>query len=326
MNVSSLTGFSLPMKPTCTLSGLLLLASFGAAAQYPERPIRLVVGFSPGGAADVSARLITKRMAENMPATFVIDNRPGAGGNVAAQTVATANPDGYTLFWGSVGPLTVSPAMGVKLPYDPIAAFTPVSLAVKSCNVLVARPDFPANSIGDLITLARTKPGEFNYGSQGIGSTGHLAGELLKGLTRTDIVHIGYKGGAQVVTSLLGGEISLAFVSVTGLRSLGARAKALAITCDRRDPGLPAVPTFAESGIKDYDATFWYGLLAPARTPSPVISRLNAALRSAVSDPAVAQPLERQGLTVAPTSPGEFGDIIRADHDKWMKVFGGKQP
>jgi len=326
MNGSSLPRFSLPIKLICTLSGLLLLASFGAAAQYPERPIRLVVGFSPGGAADVSARLITRRMAEYMSATFVIDNRPGAGGNVAAQTVATANPDGYTLFWGSVGPLTVSPAMGVKLPYDPIAAFTPVSLAVKSCNVLVARPGFPANSIGDLITLARTKPGEFNYGSQGIGSTGHLAGELLKGLTRTDIVHIGYKGGAQVVTSLLGGEISLAFVSVTGLRSLGARAKALAITCDRRDPGLPAVPTFAESGIKDYDATFWYGLLAPARTPPLVISRLNTALRSAVSDPAVAQPLERQGLTVAPTSPGEFGDLIRMDYAKWMKVFEGKQP
>ena len=308
------------------LLNALLLASCGAAAQYPARPIRLLVGFTPGGAADFSARIISRHMADTMGATFVVENRSGAGGNVAAQIAATASADGHTLFWGSVGPLTVSPALGVKLPYDPFRGFAPIGLAVNSCNVLVARPGFPANTVGELVAYAKAKPGQLNYGSQGIGSTGHLAGELLKTMTGTDIVHVGYKGGSEVVTSVLGGEIALAFVSVTGMRGMGSQAKALATTCGKRDPGLPAVPTFAESGVKNYDATFWYGLLAPAHAPPSVVSRLNAALRSAVTDPTLAQRLETQGLTPAPTSPIGFSELIRADYEKWMKVFGGKQP
>jgi tripartite-type tricarboxylate transporter receptor subunit TctC len=264
-------------------------------------------------------------MAESMKATFVIENRPGAGGNIAAQIVATAQSDGHTLFWGSVGPLTVSPALGIKLPYDPFADFAPVSLAVNSCNVLVARSGFPASSVGELIALAKAKPGQLNYASQGIGSTGYLAGELLKTLTGAEIVHVGYKGGAEVVTSLLGGELELAFVSVTGIKGIsGGRIKPLAVTCGRRDPALPGVPSFAEAGVKNYDASFWYGLLAPARTPGAVVTRLNRALRDAVYDPAVAQPLESQGLIAAPSSPAEFRDLIRADYQKWKQVFAGK--
>jgi tripartite-type tricarboxylate transporter receptor subunit TctC len=282
------------------------------------------VGFTPGGAADLSARIITRKMAEGMGAVFVIENRPGAGGNIAAQIVASANADGHTLFWGSVGPLTVSPAMGVKLPYDAFADFSPVGLAVNSCNVLVARPGFPASSVSELVALAKAKPGQLNYASQGTGSTGHLAGELLKTLTGTDIVHIGYRGGAEVVTSVMSGEMALAFVSVTGLRGMAERVKPLAITCSKRDAGLPNLPTFAESGVKNYEATFWYGLLAPARTAAPVVTLLNTRLRAAVSDPAIAQPLEIQGLTPAPTSPSGFRDIILADYRKWKLVFGGK--
>jgi tripartite-type tricarboxylate transporter receptor subunit TctC len=314
------------MNLAFSLSGLLLLASFGTAAQYPARPIRLLVGFTPGGAADVSARIITKHMADSMGAIFVVENRSGAGGNVAAQIVATATPDGHTLFWGSVGPLTVSPALGVKLPYDPLSGFAPVGRAVNSCNVLVTRTGFQANTVGELVSLAKARPGQMNYASQGIGSTGHLAGELLKTLTGVDIVHVGYKGGSEVVTSVLSGEIALAFVSVTGIRSMGGQAKALATTCGKRDPGLPAVPTFVESGVKNYDATFWYGLLAPANTPTAMIARLNSALGAAVRDATLAQRLETQGLTPAPTSPAGFAEIIRTDHEKWMKVFGGKQP
>ena len=311
--------------PFALRCALFLCCGVAAAQEYPAKPVRLLVGFTPGGAADTSARVITRKMAESMKATFVIENRPGAGGNIAAQIVATANADGYTLFWGSVGPLTVSPALGVKLAYDPFADFAPVSLAVSSCNVLVARSAFPANSVGELIELAKRKPGQLNYASQGIGSTGYLAGELLKMLTGTDIVHVGYKGGAEVVTSLLGGEIELAFVSVTGIRSIGGgRVKPLAVTCERRDPGLPGVPSFAEAGVKNYDASFWYGLLAPARTPGTIVTQLNRALRAAVLDPAVAQPLEAQGLIAAPSSPGEFRELIRADHQKWKQVFAGK--
>jgi tripartite-type tricarboxylate transporter receptor subunit TctC len=264
-------------------------------------------------------------MAEAMRATFVIENRPGAGGNIAAQIVATAPADGYTLFWASVGPLTVSPALGIKLPYDPFSDFAPISLATNSCNVLVARSGFPANSVPELIALAKAKPGQLNYASQGIGSTGHLAGELLKTLTGTEIVHVAYKGGAEVVTSLLGGEIELAFVSVTGMRGISAgRIRPLAVTCGRRDPALPGVPSFAEAGVKNYDASFWYGLLGPARMPGSLITRLNRALHAAVSDPAVAQPLEAQGLIAAPSSPAEFRDLISADYQKWKQVFASK--
>ena len=303
----------------------LLLACAGACAQpYPTKPIRLLVGFTPGGAADLSARIITRKMAEGMGATFVVENRPGAGGNIAAQIVAGASADGHTLFWGSVGPLTVSPAMGVKLPYDAFADFSPIGLAVNSCNVLVARPGFPASSVSELIALAKAKPGQLNYASQGTGSTGHLAGELLKTLTGTDIVHVGYRGGAEVVTSVMSGEMALAFVSVTGLRGMGERVRPLATTCSKRDAGLPNLPTFAESGVRNYEATFWYGLLGPARTAAPVVALLNTRLRAAVTDPTVAQPLEIQGLTAAPTSPAGFRDIILADYRKWKQVFGGK--
>ena len=306
----------------CAMS---LCCGFAAAQEYPAKPIRLLVGFTPGGAADTSARVITRRMAEPMKATFVIENRPGAGGNIAAQIVATAQPDGYTLFWGSVGPLSVSPAMGIKLPYDPFADFAPVSLAVSSCNVLVARAAFPASSVGELVALAKAKPGHLNYASQGIGSTGYLAGELLKTMTGTEIVHVGYKGGAEVVTSLLGGEVELAFVSVTGIRGIsGGRVKPLAVTCAKRDPGLPAVPTFEEAGVKSYDASFWYGLLAPSRTPASIVTQLNRALHAAIGDPAIAQPLEAQGLVAAPSTPAGFRDVIRADYRKWRQVFAGK--
>lgn len=298
---------------------------FAQAQPYPHKPIRLLVGFTPGGAADTSARAISRKMGEAMLATFVVENRAGAGGNIAAEIVSNANPDGYTLFWGSVGPLSVSAALGVKLPYDVFTGFAPVGLAVTSCNVLATRAIAKFENLADVIAQTRARPGKVNYASQGMGSTGHLAGELLRSLTSIDVVHVPYKGGAEVVTALLGGEVELAFVSVTALRGAGVgRMKPLAVTCGKRDPGVPNVPTFAESGVPGYDASFWYGLLAPPRTPAPVIDRLNQELRAALSDTVVALPLQAQGLIAAVSTPREFSNLMRADYEKWKRTFAGR--
>ena len=293
-----------------------------AADVYPIKPIRLLVGFTPGGAADFSARVTSRKMSESLGTNIVVENRPGAGGNISAQIVATAAADGYTLYWGSVGPLTVSPALGVKLGYDPLTDFAPIGLAVRACNVLAARPAFAGNTVADVIALAKSKPGQLNYATQGLGSTGHLAGELLRSMTGIELVPVAYKGGSEGITALLAGEIDLAFVSVTGVRAIGpGRLKPLGVTCARRDPGLSAVPTFAESGVKDYDATFWYGLLAPGGTRAVIIDKLNGAMVAALADPAIAQQLEVQGLLSSATTPAQFRDTIRDDYAKWKKVL-----
>jgi len=300
--------------------------AYGQAFPQPK-PIRLVVGFTPGGAADTSARMISRKMAEAMRTTFVIENRPGAGGNVAAEIVSRGTPDGHTLFWGSVGPLSVSAALGVKLPYDVFKDFAPVGLAVTSCNILAARASFKGDTLADMLTQPRARPGQLNYATQGLGSTGYLAGELLQSMTKIELTQVPYKGGAEVVTSLLGGEVELAFVSVTALKAAGiARMKPLAVTCGKRDPGVPNVPTFSEAGVAGYDASFWYGLLAPRGTPDAFIARLNQDMRAALADKAIVQPLELQGLIAAPSSPQEFGALIRRDYEKWSKTFAGRKP
>jgi tripartite-type tricarboxylate transporter receptor subunit TctC len=312
---------------TLAVIGWLAPASAHAGETYPQhKPIRLVVGFTPGGAADTAARAVTRKMTESLGTGFVIENRPGAGGNVAAEIVSRSTPDGHALFWGSVGPLSVSAALGVKLPYDVFRDFAPVGLAVTSCNILVARSAFKGETLADVLTQAKAKPGQLNYATQGLGSTGYLAGELLQTLTQVALTQVPYKGGAEVATALLGGEVELAFVSVTALKSAGAgRIKPLAVTCAQRDPGVPHVPTFAEAGVAGYDASFWYGLLAPAGTPAHVIRRLNDALRFSLEDKSVSQPLALLGLIAAPSSPKEFSTLIRRDYEKWKRTFAGRK-
>lgn len=301
----------------------VMAADASYAQSYPQRkPIRLVVGFTPGGAADTSARTISRAMARSLQTNIVVENRPGAGGNVAAEVVSRGTPDGHTLFWGSVGPLSVSAALGVKLPYDVFADFAPVGLAVTSCNILAARSAFKADTLEGVLREAKENPGRLNYATQGLGSTGYLAGALLQALSGLDLVQVPYKGGAEVVTALLGGEVELAFVSVTALKGAGqGRLKPLAVTCGKRDPGVPDVPTFAEAGVPGYDASFWYGLLAPAGTPPGAVERLNAELRAALQDPSIAQPLARLGLIAAPSSAQEFAALIRRDYEKWKQTF-----
>jgi tripartite-type tricarboxylate transporter receptor subunit TctC len=307
--------------------GGLSLSVAHAAQTYPQqKPVRVLVGFTPGGAADTAARAVTRKMAESIGTGFLIDNRPGAGGNVAAETVSHSTPDGHTLFWGSVGPLSVSAALGVKLAYDPFKDFAPVALAVTSCNILVAGAGFKGDTLGEVLSEAKARPGKLNYATQGLGSTGYLAGELLQTMAKIELTQVPYKGGAPVAAALLGGEVELAFVSVTALKSVGAgRIKPLAVTCGQRDPGVPNVPTFAEAGVAGYEASFWYGLLAPAGTSSAIIGKLNQSLRAALADKSVSQPLASLGLIAAPSSPQEFSALIRRDYEKWKRTFAGRK-
>lgn len=311
---------------------LAALTLFGALAatvsmpaisqSYPTKPIRFLIGFAPGGSSDVSGRIVARKMSEALGAPVVVENRPGAGGNIAAEITAKANADGYTLFWSGVGPVMVSPALGLKLPYDPLKDFAPVGRGVVFCNVLIANLGLPAGNVKELIALARAKPAQLNYASPGIGSAGHLGGELFKSLSATDVVHVAFKGGGEMIQNLVSGQVQLAFVTIVTARSFGgSRVKILAVTSANRDPAMPDVPTFAEAGVPGYDATFAYGILAPAKTPAAVVARLNKELRGALADPEAGKLLAQHGLVPAATSGEEYMSLIKRDYEKWRKVL-----
>ena len=302
----------------------LCLATGTLAQTYPNKPIRLLVGFPPGGNADASARAVANRVTQSLRTPVVIENRGGAGGSVAAQTASRAAPDGYTLLWASPGSLTVAQLLEKNIGYDAQTAFAPVGLAFTFCNALVARPEFAASSVPELIALAIAKPGDFNYGSQGVGAAGHLSGELLQKMTGVRFTHVPYKGGNDIMAALLGGELQVAFASSTTVKGMRSRMKVLAITCPQRDPALPDVPTLSEAGVKGYDASFWFGLLVPTRTPEPIVQRLNAVLRETLGDAELMRPLQELGLIPAPSTPQEFAARIRADFAKWKDVLGAK--
>ena len=303
----------------------LALANCAAAVaeDYPHKPIRLIVGFSAGGSADIGARTVAKKLGDSLRTSFVIDNRGGAGGSVAAQLVAAARPDGYTLLWGSVGALTITQILEKNLPYNTDTAFAPVGLALIFCNALIARQDSPVRSVAQLIALAKDKPGSLNYGTQGIGSAGYLSGELLKSMTGASFAHVPYKGANEILTAVISGELQISFVSATAAGALRNRIQILAVTSLNRDPSLPDVPSMHEAGVKNYDATFWYGLLAPAGTPPAIVNRLNRDLRQALVDPEIARPVQAQGLNPAPSSPQEYAARIKADYAKWKKIIAG---
>lgn len=291
---------------------------------YPSKPIRLLVGFPPGGNADASARAIANRMTQTLRTPLVLENRGGAGGSIAAQTASRAAPDGYTLLWASPGSLTISQILEKNIGYDAQTAFAPVGLAFTFCNALVARPEFKANSVSELIAMAKAKPGDINYGSQGAGAAGHLSGELLQKMTAVRFTHVPYKGGNEIMGALLGGELQLSFASSTTVKGMRSRMKVLAVTCLQRDPALPDVPTMSEAGVKGYDASFWFGLLVPARTPDAIVQRLNGVLRETLGEAELMRPLLELGLIPAPSTPQEFAARIRGDFVKWKDVLTAK--
>jgi tripartite-type tricarboxylate transporter receptor subunit TctC len=304
---------------------LTSLCGIAASAQnYPVKPIRLLVGFNAGGSAEGSARSIATRMSEALGATIVIEARGGAGGSVAAQIVARAPADGYTLLWSSPGALTINQILEKNLPYNTATAFAPIGLALTYCNALIARNDSAVNSVEQLVALAKEKPGLLRYATQGIGSAGNLSGEMLQTMTGIVLTHVPYKGGTEVLTAVLSGEVQLGIISSTTAGTLRNRTKVLAVTSLNRDASLPDVPSFNEAGVKNYDATFWFGLLAPAGTPINIIERLNKLLRATLTDAEVARLARSQGLNPAPSSPQEFAALIKADYAKWKKVLDSR--
>jgi len=306
--------------------GALLAMAAGtatASGDYPARPVRIIVGFPPGGATDLVARIIAPKLGEALKQQVIVDNRAGANGTIGADLAANATPDGYNLHLGTLGALVISPAI-TKVPYDPLQDFATISLAVQLQNMFIVHPTVAAKTIPDLIALAKQKPGALNYASSGLGSPGHLAGELFKTMAKVDMVHVPYKGGGPALSDLLGGQLPV-FVAVisTGVPPVKAgRAVALAVTGAKRSPALPDVPTVAETpALKGYEASNWYGMMAPAGTPKPVIDRLQKDLTSVLSNSSIRDQLAAQGIESASSTPEEFTNYIRSESAKWGKVI-----
>ena len=303
------------------LAGLALPASAQAAA-YPARSIRYIVAQAPGGSSDTLARVITKHLAESLGQPVVVDNRPGATGNIGAELVAHAAPDGYTLLQAATSHAT-NPALEAKLPFDPIRDFAPVVLLSEAANLWVASPSLPAKNMRELIALAKSRPGQIKYGSSGIGSSQHLAGELLKSLTSIDIVHIPYKGSPQALIDVLGGRIPLMCSTIAPAMPHVKEGKitALAVTGLRRSAAAPDIPTVNESGLPGYEATAWQGVLAPAGTPRDIVVKLNAEIVRILNRPEVKKQLADQGFDTVGSTPEEFGEFIKVEIAKWAKVI-----
>ncbi len=300
---------------------LAALPLVAAAAGYPERTLRLVVPFAPGGGNDVLARLLATELGEGLAQQTIVENRPGASGVTATESVAKAAPDGYTLLLGFVGPLALSPALG-KVPYDPVGDFAPLDLLASSYHILVINPSVPARTVRELIDLARRNPGKLNYASSGTGANLHLTTELFRNATGVDIVHVPYKGAGPAATAVMAGEAQILFGSIASTLSYvrGGRLVALAVTSPERSPLAPEVPTLAESGIDGVDVPSWYTLLVPARTPAEPVRRLRAELARIAAKPGFREQLARQAIDVRTMAPDEYAAFLGKEIDKWTGV------
>ncbi|NPC59311.1 Bug family tripartite tricarboxylate transporter substrate binding protein [Caenimonas soli] len=293
-----------------------------APAAFPKQPLTLVVPFTAGGPTDAMARVLALKLGERLGQQVVVDNKGGAGGSIAAEYVAKAQPDGYTLFFGTTGTMAINPSLYSKLRYDPIKDFAPVSLMATTMNVLVVNPQVPANNLADLIKLAKAKPVELTFGSAGNGSSNHLSGELFRSSAGIQINHVPYKGSSPALVDLLGGRLTMMFDTVAQQTQNIATGKvrALAVTGPKRSPLLPQVPTAQEAGLKDFDVTIWFGVLAPAGTPAPVIERLNREIVAVMSSDEMKKKMQADGAEAKPTTPAEFSALIRGDLAKWTPV------
>jgi tripartite-type tricarboxylate transporter receptor subunit TctC len=303
------------------LSVILLLASGVCFAQYPNKPVTIVVGFEPGGGTDTTARIVQGPLGEQLGQQVIVENRAGAGGNIAVDFVAKAAPDGYTMVLANVGALAVNPHI-LKTPYDPLKDLLPISLAAEFANVLVVQPSLQVKTVADYIKLAKSKPGTITYASSGIGGAGHLAGELLRGVAKIDIVHVPYKGGGPAMQGFLGGQVDSFFAtpisSVSQIRA--GKAVAVATTGSKRAALMPDVPTIAEAGYAGYEALNWYGFLAPKGTPKEIVDRLSKEIVKALANPQVVSALHKTGTEPKSSSPEEFAAYIKREYDTWGKV------
>jgi tripartite-type tricarboxylate transporter receptor subunit TctC len=299
------------------------------AQQYPVKPVRIVVPFPPGGFSDVFARIIGADMNKSWGQQVIIDNRPGAGGNIGSDIVAKAPPDGYTLVMGTIGTHAINATLFSRLPYDPVRDFTAVAFVVEAEGLLTVHPSLPVKTSKELIALAHSRPGQLTYASAGAGTTSHLAGELFKTLAKVDITHVPYKGNVPAITDLLSGETSMLFATLpTVLPQVQAnRLRGIAVLGARRSAALPALPTLAESGLKGFEVNNWTGVLAPAGTPAAIVSKLNTEIVRVMQLPDVQARLPKEGLRFVAMTPQQFGEFVKSEKEKWapiVKATGAK--
>ena len=303
----------------------LAVASMGsalAADAYPDKPLTMIVPFSAGGTTDILARIVGQALGQELGQTIIIENKPGAGGNIGAQQASRAKADGYTLFMGTVGTHAINQALYKKLPYDPVKDFAPLSRVANVPNLLVAHPSRPYKTVQEMIAYAKKHPGEVTYGSPGSGASPHVSGALFQSMTGAELTHVPYKGSAPAISDLLGNQIAVMFdnmpSAIQHVRS--GKLRPIAVTTAKRSPELPDVPTIAAAGVPGYEATSWFGLWAVAGTPAPILTKLQTALTKVLKDPAVAKKIAAQGGEVVIETPAQFDAFIKSEAAKWGKV------
>lgn len=291
-------------------------------AGYPDRPIRLIAPYPPGGGVDIASRAVAQKLTEAWQQQVIVDNRGGAGGNIGVDLAAKSAPDGYTLVMGAAGPIAINVTLYSKMPYDPVKDLTPIMLVAPTFYALAVHPGIPAKSVKELVALARAQPGKITFGSSGVGGPPHLAGELLKSLTGTQMVHVPYKGTGPAVTALLGGQISFMFADAIAVlpHVRAGKLRGIAISSAERVPFAPELPTVAESGAPGYEAIGWSGLLAPAGTPRTIIEKINSEVKKILKMPDVQKRLSSDGSLFGENTPEQFGRFIKAEIAKWGKV------
>ncbi len=299
-----------------------LAALASAPPAYPDKPLRLIVPFPPGGGADTLARLIMARVAPALGQPIVVENRPGAGGNVGAESVARAEPDGYTLLYGTNGTHAINPHLYRELRFDPVKDLAPVSRMTEIAAVLVVHPKLPVQSVPELIQYARAHPGKINFASAGNGTTSHLAGEMFKAAAGIDVVHIPYRGGAAAIADLVSGQVQMMIEVMPNALPLArdGRVRALAVTTAQRSASAPDLPTLAETGMRGFEASAWDGIFVPAATPPAIVARLNAAIRAALEEPELVAALRARGATPVPSTPEAFARHIAASSELWGRA------
>ena len=304
---------------------LLLAASFAAAPahaqSYPSKPVRIISPYSPGGLGDLIPRAVGIGLTESLGQQIIVDNRPGASQIIGMQVAAKSPPDGYTLVFGSVTSLAINPSVHKALPYDPVKDFAPVALCVTTPLYLVVHPSLPARNVKELIALARQRPGALSYGSGGTGSSNHLAGELFKSLAKVDLLHVPYKGAGPAMIDVMAGHIGMMFGAAGLAEAKAGKVRVIAVTSAKRSGTAPELPTIAESGVPGYEATIWFGLLAPANTPQAIVNRLSQEIGKALAHPRMREQFPTVDIT--PSTPAAFSALIAREIPKWRKVIEG---
>ena len=313
------------LRAAASLSAALAVSALHAAAAaeaYPAKPVRLVVAFPPGGGTDIIARSIAQKLAGRIAQQVVVDNRPGAGGNIGTDIVAKSAPDGYTILMGSAGPLAINASLFGKMPFDPIRDLAPVTLAASTPNVLVVHPSLRAATIEELIALAKARPGEINFASSGHGTPAHLAGELFNSMAGVKLVHVPYKGASPALADLLGGQVQLMFSTMPPAlpHVKDGKLRALAVTSAKRSPAAPELPTVDEIALPGFEANTWHGVVVPAGTPETIVGRLNREIVAILHLPEVVERLSGQGAEPVGSTPQEFAAYIKSEALKWAKV------